>query len=104
LFIEKSAEHFTNWRPVVIGVSDPELPRREARGQVDYYRVPLEGWRKLLYCRYRGFFPFYDRQVARIINRVQPDLIHVHNRPRLALILHRFFGRHIPIILHIHNL
>ena len=28
LFIEKVADHFTNWRPVVIGVSDPDLPRQ----------------------------------------------------------------------------
>lgn len=104
LFIEKVASRLTGWRPVVIGVSDPELPPHELRGQAEYFRIPLEGWRKWLYCRYRDYFPLYDRQVARIINRVQPDLIHVHNRPLLALFLQRRFGGHIPIILHMHNL
>jgi spore coat protein SA len=104
LFIEKVAGHLTGWRPVVIGVSDPELPQHEFRSQAEYFRVPLSGWRKWLYCRYREYFPLYDRQVARIINRVQPDLVHVHNRPLLALYLQRRLRRPIPIILHMHNL
>jgi len=104
LFIEKVADHFTHWRPVVIGVSDPDLPRRETRGQAEYHRVPLTGWRRWLYCRYRNYFPLYDREVARIIDRVRPDLLHVHNRPLLALGLVRRFDRKIPVILHMHNL
>jgi spore coat protein SA len=104
LFIEKAADHFTHWRPVVIGVSDPDLPRQETRGQTEYHRIPLEGWRRWLYCRYRNYFPSYDREVARIIHRVRPDLLHVHNRPLLALWLARRFGREIPVILHMHNL
>ena len=34
----------------------------------------------------------------------RPDLLHVHNRPLLALWLARRFGREIPVILHMHNL
>jgi spore coat protein SA len=104
LFIEKVAGRLTAWRPVVIGVSDPELPRHETRGRVAYYRVPLEGWPKWLYCRYRQYFPLYDRQVARIIHRIRPDLVHVHNRPLLALSLKRRLPPQTPIILHMHNL
>ena len=104
LFIEKVAERLTGWRPVVIGVSDPDLPRHETRGQAEYHRVPLEGWRRWLYCRYRNYFPLYDREVARIIHRIRPALIHVHNRPLLARSLARRFGREIPVILHLHNL
>jgi spore coat protein SA len=104
LFIEKVADHFTNWRPVVIGVSDPDLPRQETRGRAEYHRVPLEGWRRWLYCRYRNYFPLYDQQVATIIRHVRPDLVHVHNRPLLALSLARRLGSQIPVILHMHNL
>jgi spore coat protein SA len=104
LFIDKVAGALSLWRPVVIGVSDPELPLRETRGQVAYHRVPLSGWRQRLYCRYRQYFPLYDRQVARIIQQVRPDLIHVHNRPLLALWLQRRLSSRTPIILHMHNL
>jgi len=104
LFIEKVASRLANWRPVVIGVSDPELPRWEVRGQVEYHRVPLDGWRQWLYRRYRHLWPFYDREVLRIIQEVRADLIHVHNRPLLALFLHQHLEGRIPIILHLHNL
>ena len=104
LFIDKVAGRLRGWRPVVIGVSDPELPVHETRGQAEYHRVPLSGWRKWLYCRYRNYLPLYDRHVARIINRVRPDLVHVHNRPLLALSLTRRLGGEIPVILHMHNL
>ncbi|MFA5110387.1 MAG: glycosyltransferase family 4 protein [Desulfobaccales bacterium] len=104
LFIEKAAGRLTAWRPVVIGVSDPELPAHEWRGRVEYYRIPLEGWRKWLYCRYRHYFPLYDRRVAELIAGVRPDLIHVHNRPLLARYLQRRLRGRIPIILHMHNL
>ncbi len=104
LFIDKVAARLTGWRPVVIGVSDPELPRHEFRGQVEYFRIPLEGWRRWLYCRYRHHFPLYDRQVAKILNRVQPDLIHIHNRPLLALSLPLLLQHPAPLILHMHNL
>jgi spore coat protein SA len=104
LFIEKVADRLTTWRPVVIGVSDPELPLQENRAGVEYYRVPLAGWRQWLYKRYRQVFPFYDRQVAKIISRVKPDLIHVHNRPLLALYLKNHLPGKTPMILHLHNL
>jgi spore coat protein SA len=104
LFIEKVTSRFTIWRPVVIGVSDPELPLHEWCGQVEYFRIPLSGWRKWFYCRYRDYFPLYDRAVVKLINQVQPDLIHIHNRPLLALFLQHHLGGRIPIILHMHNL
>jgi spore coat protein SA len=104
LFVEKVAEGLKGWRPVVIGVSDPALRLHETRGQTEYWRVPLTGWRRWLYCRYRNYFPLYDREVARIVRRVRPDLIHVHNRPLLALSLARRVGGEIPVILHMHNL
>lgn len=105
LFIEKSAARMQLWRPVVIGPSDPDLPDRETREGVQYFRLPLDGWRGRLYKRHRRFFPFYDRQVAAIIRQVAPDLIHVHNRPLLCRYLRKKRDlEKIPLILHMHNL
>lgn len=43
--------------------------------------------------------------MAAILRRVQPDLLHVHNRPLLALALQRKRDlAQIPLILHMHNL
>jgi spore coat protein SA len=104
LFVEQAAHRLKTWRPLVIGPSDPDLPTHEVRGGVEYVRVPLEGWRKKLYCRYRHLFPLYDRAVGKIVAEQKPDLIHVHNRPLLALSLRRHLEGRTPIILHMHNL
>lgn len=102
-FIDQLARRLTHWRPVVIGVGDPELPDHEFRGEVEYLRVSLSGWRKWLYKRYRDTFPYYDRRVAAVLREVKPALVHVHNRPLLALYLKKEFP-HLPFILHMHNL
>ncbi len=105
LFIDRLASRLSRWRPVVIGPSDPELPAHETRGGVEYFRVPLGGWRGRLYKRYRRYFPFYDLQVAQVLRQVQPDLLHVHNRPLLALSLKKRRGLDkAPLVLHMHNL
>ena len=103
LFIEKTAARLKSWQPVVIGIADPELPDHEVRRGVEYFRIPLTGWRRWLYSRYRHSFPVYDREVARIVSRLQPDLLHIHNRPLLAQYLTRHLPG-IPVILHMHNL
>jgi spore coat protein SA len=103
LFIDQVAARLRGWQPVVISISDPELPRRETRHGVEYYRVPLEGWRRWLYGRYRQYLPIYDRQAASIIRQAGAELIHVHNRPRLARSLKRRLPG-VPVILHMHNL
>lgn len=104
LFIEKVASHLTTWRPVIISPGDPELPLHEIKGRVEYFRLPLSGWRRWLYARHREHFPFYDKGVAEIIQQVQPSLVHVHNRPLLALSLQDLLKPARPIILHMHNL
>ena len=105
LFIEKVAEppHAAGVR-WSSGCPTPSCPAMKPGARRSITASPSQGWRQWLYCRYRNYFPLYDRQVARIINRVQPDLIHVHNRPLLALSLQRRLRRPIPVILHMHNL
>ena len=102
LFIDRLAAHLSRYQPVVMGPADPELPDQEMRGRVAYQRVPLNAWQKWLYRRYRHLVPLYDRGVAKLVRRLGPDLLHVHNRPLLALNLKTWFPR-LPVLLHMHN-
>ncbi|MDD3579721.1 MAG: glycosyltransferase family 4 protein [Desulfobacca sp.] len=104
LFIEKAASCLTRYRPLIVSPADPDLPRQERRDNVEYIRVPMSGWRAWLYRRYREYFPLYDRQVAKLIHHRQPVLVHVHNRPLLALSLKQRYAVKAPVILHLHNL
>ncbi len=102
LFIDSLAAHLSKYRPVIIGPADPDLPAREVRGQVEYQRVTLNSWQQWLYRRYRHLFPLYDRRVAALLRQLGPDLLHVHNRPLLALNLKTWFPQ-LPVLLHLHN-
>ncbi len=102
LFIDRLAAHLSRYRPVIIGPGDPELPTREVRGQAEYWRVSLSSGQQWLYRRYRHLLPLYDRRVAALIRRLAPDLLHVHNRPLLALNLKTWLPR-LPVLLHMHN-
>lgn len=101
--IDRVAAHLRRWRPIVISPSDPDLPDHEAQGGVEYFRIPLSGWRRWLYRRYRQHFPVYERGIAKILERVQPQVIQVYNRPLLALSLKKY-APHIPVILRMGNL
>ncbi len=104
LYIDQVAAHLSRWQPVVICPGDPELPHRETRGQVEYFRVPLSGWRSWLYKRYRHFFPLYEQGIARVLQEVQPQVIQVHNRPLLALALRQRHCPQFPTLLRMGNL
>jgi spore coat protein SA len=102
LFIDQLAAYLSRYRPVVIGPADPDLPDFEMRGPVAYRRVRLNPWQQWLYRRYRHLLPFYDRGVAGLVRQISPDLLHIHNRPLLALNLKQWFPR-LPVLLHMHN-
>jgi spore coat protein SA len=102
LFIDRLAAHLTRYRPVIIGPGDPELPNQEVRGPAEYRRVSLSSWQQWLYRRYRHLLPLYDRGVAALLRRMAPDLLHVHNRPLLALNLKTWFPG-LPVLFHLHN-
>jgi len=59
----------------VIGVSDPELPQRETRDGVAYWRVP------------GGSFPAYLERVLALLDdwKSRFDVVHLFNRPRMVL-------------------
>ncbi len=103
LFIDRLAAHLKRYRPLVISPGDPDLPDRESRKGVEHRRVSLFPWQRWLYRRYRRLAPLYDRRVAGILRAFSPDLVHVHNRPLLALNLKTWFPR-LPVLLHMHNL
>ena len=81
LFIEKVAELASRaggrWS------SGYPIPTCRARrpGAGGVFPRPPQGWRRWLYCRYRHYFPLYDREVARI---VQPRPAGSDSRPQPA--------------------
>jgi spore coat protein SA len=103
LFIEKASQALRRYRPLIFSPADPDLPLRENRNQVRYFRFKVSPVKKLLYSWFKTYLADYERQVARALEGLDADIIHIHNRPLLV----PFFKKRFPgkkIIFHMHNI
>jgi spore coat protein SA len=103
LWIEKTSRELERYRPVLFSPADPELPLKEYNGEVEYIRIPLRRFKRTLYGWFNAFPEDYEKQVAAFLKKIDPDIIHIHNRPLLVSYFRERFPRK-KIILHMHNL
>ena len=103
LWIEKTSRELKKYRPVIFCPADPELPLREQSGGVEYIRIPVRRFKRTVYGWFNAFPEDYEKQVAAFLRKIDPDILHIHNRPLLV----SYFRERFPqkrIILHMHNL
>jgi glycosyltransferase involved in cell wall biosynthesis len=103
LWIEKTSRKLKKYRPIIFSPADPELPLRERGGEVEYLRIPLRRFKRTVYGWFNAFPEDYEKQVAAFLKKIDPDIIHIHNRPLLVAYFRQRFPRK-KIILHMHNL
>ncbi len=63
----------------------------------------MRRFKRTLYGWFKAFPKDYEKQVAAFLKKIDPDLIHIHNRPLLVSYFRERFPRK-KIILHMHNL
>lgn len=102
LFIEKISQAMTRYEPTIFSPADPALPERETRNEVTYFRSKVSPIKKILYGWFKRYLEDYEQEIARILLKLDPDVIHIHNRPLLVpFFKERFPGK--KIIFHMHN-
>ncbi len=103
LFIEKASQSMARYRPLIFSPADPDLPSQESRNKVQYFRFKVSPVKKILYGWFKIYLGDYELQIARTLEKLDPDIIHIHNRPLLVPFFRkRFAGK--KIIFHMHNL
>lgn len=103
LWIEKVAHAFKDYQPVVFSPSDPELPDHEINKNVEYFRIHINPVKKILYSWFKSYLNDYENRISTFLEKIDPDIIHIHNRPLLIpFFKNRFQGK--KIIFHMHNL
>ena len=70
---------------------------------VEYIRIPVRRFKRTVYGWFNAFPEDYEKQVAAFLKKIDPDIIHIHNRPLLVSYFRERFPRK-KIILHMHNL
>jgi spore coat protein SA len=103
LWIEKTSRELKRYRPIIFSPADPEFPPKEQCGGVEYIRIPLRRFKRTVYGWFNAFPKDYERRVAAFLKKIDPDIIHIHNRPLLVSYFRERFPRK-KIILHMHNL
>jgi spore coat protein SA len=103
LFIDKVSQALTRYTPVIFSPADPELPGKEVRDHIRYFRIQVSPIKKILYNWFKIYLSDYERKIARLLEKIEPEIIHVHNRPLLIpFFKNRFPGR--KVVFHMHNL
>jgi glycosyltransferase involved in cell wall biosynthesis len=103
LWIEKTSQELKKYQPIIFCPADPELPLKEQSGGVDYIRIPVRRLKRTVYGWFNAFPADYEKQVAAFLKQIDPDIIHIHNRPLLVSYFKERFSQK-RIILHMHNL
>ncbi len=103
LWIEKTSRELKKYRPTIFSPADPELPLREQSEGVEYIRIPVRRFKRTVYGWFNAFPEDYEKQIAAFLKKIDPDIIHIHNRPLLVSYFRERFRRK-KIILHMHNL
>jgi glycosyltransferase involved in cell wall biosynthesis len=102
LFIEKVSRAMTRYRPMIFSPADPALPDRETRNDIPCFRFKVNPIKKILYGWFRRYLADYEQKIARTLLKLDPDIIHIHNRPLLVpFFKERFPGK--KVIFHMHN-
>jgi glycosyltransferase involved in cell wall biosynthesis len=103
LFIEKVSQSMNRYRPMIFSPADPALPSRESRQDIQYFRFKVNPIKKILYSWVKVYLADYEQQIVQTLAKLDPDIIHIHNRPLLPpFFKERFPGK--KIIFHMHNL
>jgi spore coat protein SA len=103
LWIEKASHALKKYQPYVFSPADPELAYQEMREQVRYFRIPISRLKRTIYRWFDAYLPDYEKRIANLLEKIDPEILHIHNRPLLV----PFFRDRFPkkkIILHMHNL
>jgi glycosyltransferase involved in cell wall biosynthesis len=103
LFIEKVCGAMNRYQPLIFSPSDPDLPARETIDGVPYFRIQVSPVKKILYGWFKTYLPDYERRIAQTLGKIDPAIVHIHNRPLLV----PFFRERFPekkIIFHMHNI
>ena len=103
LWIEKTSRELKRYRPIIFSPADPELPLKEQSGGVDYFRIPVHRFKRTVYGWFNAFPRDYEKKIAAFLGTIDPDVVHIHNRPLLVAYFRKRFPRK-KIILHMHNL
>lgn len=106
-WIDSVSKNLLSYQPHVVSIAHDFMPSREYKEGVYYHRIHIGRVYKRVFQKILGFdFYSYNKRVFHIIQKVRPDIIHIHNYHGAGEIVGRIrgFDAKIKIVLHMHNI
>lgn len=98
------SRRLAGFEPHVVCISTDDYPDEERRDGIFFHRVRIGRLYRRACQKILGWDPYsYARRVARRLDVIQPDIVHVHNAPALFAELARRYRGPARWILHMHN-
>lgn len=93
------------YRPVVICGGFPGQPEHERDGAMEIQRIHIGRIYRRLFQKLTRLDPWpYGKRMWQRLSAVGPDLIHIHNEPKLlAMLAGELARRPLPVVLHVAN-
>lgn len=100
----QSCRRLAGVAPHIVGIAAEGYPDTETRDGIAFHRIRLGRLYRRVFQKILGMDPYsYARRVARRLDAIRPDIVHVHNAPALFAELARHCRGVARFILHMHN-
>ena len=99
------SRRLTGFEPHIVCISTDDYPDEERRDGIFFHRIRMGRLYKRLFQKITRLDPWsYARRAATLIDRIKPDIVHIHNAPRLIReIREASRWRQARDVLHMHN-
>jgi len=107
--LNETTQFFSEYQPYIFSNCEykiDDLPLKETIGSVEHRRICQSPWDefkiKARHLAMKNYFP-YVFEIIRQIKEIEPEIIHLANRPWFLPILRKYLGSRSKIILHHFN-
>lgn len=103
-WIYEVSKRIISFEPHIISIGSPYYPKEEYREGIYFHRISFNPLYKRIFQKITRWDPLsYTHKALRIIENINPEIIHIHNISKWALQLIEKLNGKFKIILHLHN-
>ena len=106
-WIYEVSKRLIKYHPYIISIGSPFYPKKEFKEGIFFYRINFGRVYKRVFQKFLRWdiYSYFDR-IFKYINKIKPDIIHIHNYLEIGKLIKRI-KKNFPqtkIILHMHNI
>ncbi|GAB5046711.1 glycosyltransferase [Thermodesulfovibrio sp. TK110] len=103
-WIYEVSKRVISFEPHIVSIGDIYYPESEYKNGIYFHRINFSPLYRRIFQKMTKLDPLsYPKRVLKIINKIKPDIVHIHNTYKWALPVIEKLDKNIKIVLHFHN-